>query len=212
MKIRAYLRASTSEQNAERAKEYVRNFADSQGHVIEQFYVENASGRIYERPELNRLIEDSFAGDVLLVEQVDRLTRMKTEDWEKLKDKLKFNGLSVVAIDLPTSYQILTPSVDQLTSEVMSAVLKGINNLMLDVLAAMASKDYIDRRRRQAEGIAQNKANFRGKQQVQETVDKCLEVDKYIEANQLSQVKACELAGVSISTWRRFKNRSVSSS
>ncbi|MGR5350547.1 recombinase family protein [Vibrio mediterranei] len=212
MKIRAYLRASTSEQNAERAKEYVRNFAESQGHVIEQFYVEQASGRIYERPELNRLIEESFAGDVLLVEQVDRLTRMKTEDWEKLKDKLKFNGLSVVAIDLPTSYQILTPSEDQLTSEVMSAVLKGINNLMLDVLAAMASKDYIDRRRRQAEGIAQNKANFKGKQQVQETVDKCLEVDKYIEVNQLSQVKACELAGVSISTWRRFKNRSASSS
>jgi DNA invertase Pin-like site-specific DNA recombinase len=118
----------------------------------------------------------------------------------------------VVAIDLPTSYQILTPSEDQLTSEVMSAVLKGINNLMLDVLAAMASKDYIDRRRRQAEGIAQNKANFKGKQQVQETVDKCLEVDKYIEVNQLSQVKACELAGVSISTWRRFKNRSASSS
>ncbi|PCD90195.1 recombinase family protein [Vibrio mediterranei] len=212
MKIRAYLRASTSEQNAERAKEYVRNFAESQGHVIEKFYVEQASGRIYERPELNRLIEDSIAGDVLLVEQVDRLTRMKTEDWEKLKDKLKFNGLRVVAIDLPTSYQILTPSADQLTSEVMSAVLKGINNLMLDVLAAMASKDYEDRRRRQAEGIAQNKANFRGKQQVQETVDKCLEVDKYIEVNQLSQVKACELAGVSISTWRRFKNRSVSSS
>ncbi|CAM4101135.1 hypothetical protein [Vibrio neonatus] len=76
--------------------------------------------------------------------------------------------------------------------------------MMLDILAAMASKDYEDRRRRQAEGISQHKDKFKGKQQTQETVDKCLKANKLIDENKLSQIEACKLAGVSISTWRRF--------
>ncbi|MBS9861424.1 recombinase family protein [Vibrio alginolyticus] len=208
MKLRAYLRASTDEQNAERAKQYVTDFAHSHDQVIHKFYVENESGRKYDRPELNKLIDESEDGDVILVEQVDRLTRMTTEDWEKLKDKLKLHGVQVVAIDLPTSYQVLSPVSDELTNDVMKAVLKGINSMMLDILAAMASKDYEDRRRRQAEGISQNKDKFKGKQQTQETVDKCLKANKLIGENKLSQIEACKLAGVSISTWRRFKNNS----
>ena len=39
-------------------------------------YVENESGAKLARPELFRLLADSQPGDVLLVEQVDRLSRL----------------------------------------------------------------------------------------------------------------------------------------
>jgi len=40
----------------------------------------------------------------------------------------------------------------------MSSVLQAINSMMLDMLAAIARKDYEDRRNRQIQGIARAKA------------------------------------------------------
>ena len=47
---------------------------------IASWYVENQSGAKVDC-ELLRLLEDCHCGDVLLVEQVDRLTRLNKEDW-----------------------------------------------------------------------------------------------------------------------------------
>jgi DNA invertase Pin-like site-specific DNA recombinase len=41
--------------------------------------------------------------------------------------------------------------------ERLRSMLKAINNMMMDMLAAIARKDYQDRRRRQAEGIKKAK-------------------------------------------------------
>jgi DNA invertase Pin-like site-specific DNA recombinase len=49
------------------------------------WYVENESGATLARPELFRLLADTQPGDVLLVEQVDRLSRLTTGDWDRLK-------------------------------------------------------------------------------------------------------------------------------
>lgn len=40
----------------------------------------------------------------------------------------------------------------------MSSILQAINSMMLDMLAAIARKDYEDRRNRQMQGIARAKA------------------------------------------------------
>jgi DNA invertase Pin-like site-specific DNA recombinase len=45
-------------------------------HRIAGYYIENQSGTKLEHPELNKLIEDSEAGDVLLIEKMDHLTRL----------------------------------------------------------------------------------------------------------------------------------------
>lgn len=44
-------------------------------------------------------------------------------------------------------------------------MLKAVNGMMLDMLAAIARKDYEDRRRRQSEGISKAKAEgkYRGR-------------------------------------------------
>ena len=71
---RAYLRASTSTQDATRAREQIETFAAEHHLVIAAAYIENESRAKLARPELFRLIGKLVqAGDLLLVEQVDRL-------------------------------------------------------------------------------------------------------------------------------------------
>jgi DNA invertase Pin-like site-specific DNA recombinase len=152
--IRAYLRASTDEQDAARARGQVEAFAADRGMQIASWYVENESGAKLARPELFRLLADSHPGDVLLVEQVDRLSRLSAANWERLKNELTARKVRVVALDLPTSWSMATKTADEFTVRMFEA----INGMLLDMLAAVARKDYEDRRRRQMQGQAKAKA------------------------------------------------------
>jgi DNA invertase Pin-like site-specific DNA recombinase len=152
--IRAYLRASTDEQDATRARGQVEAFAAERGMQIASWYVEQESGAKLTRPELFRLLSDSHPGDVLLVEQVDRLSRLNAADWDRLKVELKARQVRVVALDLPTSWTMATGKVDDFTARMFDA----INGMLLDMLAAAARKDFEDRRRRQMQGQAKAKA------------------------------------------------------
>lgn len=153
MFVRAYLRASTTEQDANRARAQLDVFAAERGLSIASRYVENESGAKFIRPELFRLLADCRPGDILLVEQVDRLSRLTEADWRKLRAEIDAKQIRIVALDLPTSWNLTAPP-DEFTGRMFAAV----NAMMLDVLAAVARKDYDDRRRRQAEGQAKAKA------------------------------------------------------
>ncbi|MER8368040.1 recombinase family protein [Mesorhizobium sp. M1378] len=161
--IRAYLRASTKEQDAGRARADLERFAKERGLAVAAWYEENESGATLKRPELDRLMRDCHPQDVLLVEQVDRLSRLNEADWEKLRADLKTKQVRVVALDLPTSWQAVSDAGDEFSRRMAEA----INGMMLDMLAAIARKDYTDRRRRQAQGIAKAKADgrMRGRQE-----------------------------------------------
>ncbi len=85
MFIRAYLRASTNEQDASRARASLETSVGEHNKVIACEYLENASDAASDRPELLRQLKDARKGDVLLVESIERLSRLSTEDWTKLK-------------------------------------------------------------------------------------------------------------------------------
>jgi len=110
-------------------------FAAERGLRVAGFYVENVSGASLARPELFRLLADSRPGDVLLVEQVDRLSRLSDADWKRLRSELDARQIRVVALDLPTSWMMATQS-DEFTARMFGAV----NAMMLDVLAAVAKR------------------------------------------------------------------------
>lgn len=150
MFVRAYLRASTKEQDASRAKADLETFAKERGLRIAATYVENESGASLARPELFRLLSDCQPGDILLIEQVDRLSRLNGQDWKTLRSEMASKQIRVVALDLPTSHVMMTANSDDFTTRMFDA----INSMMLDMLAAIARKDYEDRRRRQMQGIA----------------------------------------------------------
>ncbi|WP_420986420.1 recombinase family protein [Enterobacter mori] len=106
------------------------------------------------------MLDVAQAGDVLLVEQVDRLSRLNAEDWQNLRGLITGKGVRVVALDLPTSHTLLQTG-DEFTGRMMDT----INGMMLDMLAAIARKGYTDRRR-QAEGIEKARSGglYKGKQ------------------------------------------------
>jgi DNA invertase Pin-like site-specific DNA recombinase len=160
MNARAYLRASTVEQDASRAREQIEAFAAEHKLPVVGWFTENESGASLQRPELFRLLADSKPGDVLLIEQVDRLSRLTDSDWRKLRSELDVKQVRVVALDLPTSWQMAATG-DEFTRRMFTA----INAMLLDMLAAVARKDYEDRRRRQMQGIAKAKAEgaYRGR-------------------------------------------------
>lgn len=163
MFLRGYLRASTDEQDAQRARHELEAFAQERGQRIAAFYVENVSGASLQRPELFRLLGDSHPGDVLLLEQVDRLSRLTAADWERLKAEIRAKGVRIVALDLPTSWAFVNASPDDFTARMVGA----INDMLLDMLAAIARKDYDDRRKRQAQGIeaAKERGAYRGRRE-----------------------------------------------
>jgi len=151
-RVYGYLRASTKEQDAARAKDALLQFATNSNLTVASFFIENESGAKLDRPELFRLLDIAQPDDILLVEQIDRISRLNDSDWNKLKAIIKLKKLRIVSLDLPTSHQFVENN-DEFTNRMLTA----INDLMLDMLAAIARKDHQDRRRRQTEGIAKAK-------------------------------------------------------
>jgi DNA invertase Pin-like site-specific DNA recombinase len=203
MFIRAYLRASSDSQDASRAKGALKNFAADHGQKIAAFYIENESGTKLDRPELFRLLDDSHEGDVLLVEQIDRLSRLSAADWDLLKAIIAAKKVTVVSLDLSTSHAVLNPATGQ--DDFTRGMIAAVNGMLLDMLAVVARKDYEDRRRRQAEGIKKSKALFKmayaGRKTDEELharVKKCLAMDMSIR-------KTAEVVGCAVSTVQRVK-------
>jgi DNA invertase Pin-like site-specific DNA recombinase len=201
MFVRAYLRASTKEQDAERARGDLEAFAAARNLVIAATYVENESGASLARPELFRLLGDCQPGDILLIEQVDRLSRLTAVDWERLKDEIRKRQVKVVALDLPTSHMMMTHRNEDFTSRMFEA----LNSMLLDMLAAIARKDYEDRRRRQAQGIAKAKEAglYRGRP---EDKDRNAAIVKMLQSGQ-SWNSIVAATGASRSTLSRLARR-----
>lgn len=158
MRVWAYLRASTKEQDADRALKELEAFAHSHDLKVSKYFKENESGASLQRPQLFLLLEIAERGDILLCEQIDRISRLTGEDWKTLRAIIESKGIRVVSLDLPTSHQLLNVQ-DEFTARMFEAM----NSMMLDMLAAISRKDYEDRRRRQKQGIQKARSENRYK-------------------------------------------------
>lgn len=145
MTVRIYVRASTKDQDATRALVDLIAFSSRYGDTYVD-YVEYFTGTTLKRPELTRLLNDAEQGDILLVESVDRLSRLSQGDFAILKQRIKDIGLRLVVADLPTTHTVS----DGMTGE----ILRVINDMLIDLLATMAKLDNDKRRERIKQGLA----------------------------------------------------------
>lgn len=148
MTTRIYLRASTKEQDAQRALQILTDLSQSLQLDETTTYTENYSGTKLERPELNRLLSEAKDGDTLLVESVDRLSRLSQADFQELKRRIQEKGLRLVVADLPTTHQLL-----QTSDSITNSILDLINNMLIDLLATMARLDNEKRIERIKQGL-----------------------------------------------------------
>lgn len=198
MYIVGYLGASTKSQDAKRAQKRMKSFAEDNGYRIAAWYIENETGASLQRPELMRMLDEADKGDVILIEQVDRLSRLSEDDWDALKTIINAKQLAVVSLDLPTSQMALT---DKSGSDFQGAMLRAINGMMLDMLAAISRKDYEDRRRRQREGI--DKAKAEGKFLGRRADEDLHRVIMTLRKNGSSLADVSRISGASLSTVNR---------
>ena len=191
MTIHIYVRASTKDQDAERALDSLKEFAITiQDNVKE--YVENESGTKLDRPVLNKLLDKAENGDTLLVESVDRLSRLKQDEFEVLKGRIKDKGLKLVVADLPTTHILLNTD-DTITSSILNLV----NNLLIDLLATMARLDNEKRIERIKQGLERSGYKPTGKKADTAKHDRIRELNnKGLTKEEIAKAVGCGIATV----------------
>lgn len=127
-----YIRVSTVEQNESRQLD---------GFDLDEKFIDKASGRTRDRPELDRMIQYARKGDTVLVHSLDRLARNVT-DLQGIIAELNAKG---VRVEIVTQGLVFTGDDNPMTK------------LLLQMLGAVAEFELATIRERQAEGIAKAK-------------------------------------------------------
>jgi len=182
------VRASTKDQDAKRALSDLIAFSKSY-HDNHAEYIENYSGTKLNRPTLNKLLDDANQGDILLVESVDRLSRLSQDDFAILKQRIKDKGLRLVVADLPTTHTIN----DGMTGEILNVV----NNMLIDLLATMAKLDNDKRRERIKQGLANSGYKPSGKKANKE---KHKRIRELASQNNMTKEEIAKACGVGVAT------------
>ena len=188
MTVRIYVRASTKDQDATRALADLITFSTSyDDNYID--YVEHFSGTKLDRPALAKLLEDAEQDDILLVESVDRLSRLSQDDFAILKQRIKDKGLRLVVADLPTTHTVN----EGMTGE----ILRVINDMLIDLLATMAKLDNDKRRERIKQGLANSGYKPTGKKA---NTAKHNRIKELASQNNMTKEEVANAVGVGVAT------------
>lgn len=197
MKAHIYLRASTKDQDADRAKAQLLDFAADSGFQVAGIYSENISGTKLQRPQLMKLLAAAGPGDVLLVESIDRLSRLSQSDWARLKQILAEKQLRLIVVDLPTTHL-------QADSSITGQIMAVINDMLIDLTSTMARLDQEKRVERIRQGLANKRAQDPdwtppGKQknaELWESIERLLIKLPTASADEIAKLASCGVATV----------------
>ena len=132
-----YIRVSSIDQNTSRQEEQL------QGLKLDEVYIDKASGKDTDRPQLQLALKHCRKGDTLIVSSMDRLAR-NLDDLRKLVSELTNRGVAVQFIK---------------ESMTFTAEENHIARLMLSIMGAFAEFERALSKERQREGIAIAKTN-----------------------------------------------------
>ena len=139
MKI-GYVRVSTEEQNTARQEIMLRELG------VDELFVDRASGKNADRPELKRMMNFVRRGDTVIVESISRFAR-NTRDLLDLVEQL--TAKQVEFVSRKEAIDTTTPT----------------GKFMLTVFAAVAEleREYILQRQREGIAIAKQQGKYRGR-------------------------------------------------
>lgn len=156
---RVYLRVSTEAQDLERQEAIVLQ-AKASGYYVAGVYREEASGARADRPELLRMIADLQAGEVVIAERIDRISRLPLVDAEKLVHTIQAKGARLAVPGVLDLSEVATEA--QGTAKI---VLEAMQTMLLRMALQIAREEYETRRERQAQGIelAKSAGRYKGR-------------------------------------------------
>ena len=139
-----YARVSTKTQNEDRQLIALKEF----GVAAKDIVVEKQSGKNFDRPLYQALVELFRPGDILVVKSIDRLGRNYDDILEQRAYITKTCRAAIVVLDMPL--------LDTRQGRDLTGVL--IADIVLQLLSYVAQTEREFNRQRQAEGIAAAKA------------------------------------------------------
>lgn len=144
--IYSYLRVSTSEQNLDRQYKAIEDYCNSNNINFKDvvIFADKQSGKDLNRKQYQALRSVIKRNDTLILKELDRLGRSK-EDIKNELDYYKMLGVRVKILNIPTTLIDLPQGQEW--------VFEMINNILIEVLGAIAEEERIKIKARQKEGI-----------------------------------------------------------
>lgn len=185
MKI-GYARVSTVDQNEARQMEALRE------EGVDRIYMDKKSGKDFNRPEYQKMIDSLQKGDVLVVHSIDRLGRNYEEiitEWRKITKEIEAD---IIVQDMPL---LNTSQNKDLTGTLIA-------DIVLQLLSYVAQRERENIRQRQKEGIAIAKAQGKYKGRAKKEINKKLFEETKIrwQNGEITKVQFAEIMGISRST------------
>lgn len=146
MKV-GYARVSTHNQNLDRQLDALKNAK------VEKVFQEKLSGKIKDRPSLNKLLNFIREGDEVIVLDIDRLGR-NMKDIKNILEKIKSVGATISILNIPSFEGVNDPNLRSL-----------LNSLIIDLYSYIAQNERERILQRQQEGIniAKRKGLYKGR-------------------------------------------------
>ena len=185
MKI-GYIRVSTEEQNTARQEVLLRELG------VDEVFIDKASGKNTERPELTHMMNYVRRGDTVIVESISRFAR-NTRDLLDLVEQLTEKQAEFVS--RKEAIDTTTPT----------------GKFMLTVFAAVAEleREYILQRQREGIEIAKAEGKYKGRKPIAVT-DRFLGAARSWQEGSLPLKDAIEQSGLSESTFfRKCKQQGI---
>ena len=139
-----YIRVSSLDQNEARQRVALLEQGVAENHL----YLDKQSGKNFDRPRYQRLLQRLRPGDLLYILSIDRLGRNYREIQEQWRLLTQEKGVDICVLDMPL--------LDTRNGRDLMGTF--IADLVLQILSFVAQSERENIRRRQAEGIAAAKA------------------------------------------------------
>lgn len=153
MKRYGYHRTSTKEQYLDRGIIEIQNYCSSNNLELEKIFTDQQTGKNFNRPRYQVLKEDVLrSGDELIITEVDRLGRNKQETLKELQ-YYRDNNIRVKILELLTTLM----DISKLDNAMARMLMETINNMLIELYAAMAQAEIEKKEKRQREGIQAKK-------------------------------------------------------
>lgn len=154
MKRYGYHRTSTREQHLDRGIAEISAYCLANNLELEKIFTDQQTGKNFIRPRYLIMKEDVLRpGDELIITEVDRLGRNKQDTLGELQ-YYRDKGIRVKILELPTTLIDLS----KMDNSMARMVLETINNMLIELYAAMAQAEIEKKEKRQREGLESKKA------------------------------------------------------
>lgn len=142
--VYGYIRVSTKEQNEERQVIALRENGVTDNHI----FMDKQSGKDFNRPQYQIMIQKMKRGDLLYIKSIDRLGRNYEEILIQWRTLTKDRGIDIAVLNMPL--------LD--TRRGKDLIGTFLSDVVLQVLSFVAENERNTIRQRQAEGIAAARA------------------------------------------------------